>query len=149
MILGETPKPKISHEPSNQLAVKGANITMECRATSPRAASFSATDELKIKWRHDNRNVKEKDRSLSIVSPSLGTASYATTDTQIYNDPSNNHTTIIGYLRLFNVTYELAGKYQCVVSNAFGTTYSQKFKISIGSKFYYPSQAGGFLFIIT
>uniref|UniRef100_A0A1I8MTA3 Ig-like domain-containing protein n=1 Tax=Musca domestica TaxID=7370 RepID=A0A1I8MTA3_MUSDO len=132
LICGETPKPKISHEPSNQLAVKGANITMECRATSPRAASFSATDELKIKWRHDNRNVKEKDRSLSIVSPSLGTASYATTDTQIYNDPSNNHTTIIGYLRLFNVTYELAGKYQCVVSNAFGTTYSQKFKISIG-----------------
>ncbi|XP_061399925.1 leucine-rich repeats and immunoglobulin-like domains protein 3 [Musca vetustissima] len=132
LICDETPKPKLSHEPSNQLAVKGANITMECRATSPRAASISATDELKIKWRHDNRNIKEKDRSSTFVSSSQSGSSYATTDTQIYNDPSNNHTTIIGYLRLFNVSYELAGKYQCVVSNAFGTTYSQKFKISIG-----------------
>ncbi|XP_073845261.1 leucine-rich repeats and immunoglobulin-like domains protein lambik [Musca autumnalis] len=133
LVCGETPKPKLSHEPSNQLAVKGANITMECRATSPRAASFSATDELKIKWRHDNRNIKEKDRGSIIVgSTLLGGPSYATTETQIYNDPSSNHTTIIGYLRLFNVSYELAGKYQCVVSNAFGTTYSQKFKISIG-----------------
>ncbi|XP_075168421.1 leucine-rich repeats and immunoglobulin-like domains protein lambik [Haematobia irritans] len=125
----ETPKPKLTHEPSNQLAVKGANITMECRAISPRAASFAATDELKIKWRHDNHNVKENDRNALIVAPN---AVYTTTETQVYNDPSNNQTSIIGYLRLYNVSYEMAGKYQCVVSNAFGTTYSQKFKISIG-----------------
>lgn len=103
---------------------------MECRATSPRAASLAATDELKIKWRHDNHNIKEKDRNTPISSTSV---SYTTTETQIHNDPSNNQTSIIGYLRLYNVSYELAGKYQCVVSNAFGTTYSQKFKISIGS----------------
>ncbi|XP_013106713.2 leucine-rich repeats and immunoglobulin-like domains protein 3 [Stomoxys calcitrans] len=133
LICAETPKPKLSHEPSNQLAVKGANITMECRATSPRAASFAATDELKIKWRHDNHNVKEKDRnSLMITSAAGSLASYTMTETQIHNDPSNNQTSIIGFLRLYNVSYELAGKYQCVVSNAFGTTYSQKFKISIG-----------------
>lgn len=103
---------------------------MECRATSPRAASFAATDELKIKWRHDNRNIKEQDR---IVLPTTIVSPYTTTETQIHNDPSNNQTTIIGYLRLYNISYESAGKYQCAVSNAFGTTYSQKFKISIGS----------------
>lgn len=106
---------------------------MECRATSPTAASLAATDELKIKWRHDNHNIKERDRntppSNSLLIP------YTTTETQIHHDPSNNQTTIIGYLRLFNMSYESAGKYQCVVSNAFGTTYSQKFKITIGSKF--------------
>lgn len=133
ILSAETPKPVLIQEPSNQLAVKGANITMECRATSPTAASLAATDELKIKWRHDNHNIKERDRntppSNSLLTP------YTTTETQIHHDPSNNQTTIIGYLRLFNMSYESAGKYQCVVSNAFGTTYSQKFKITIGSKF--------------
>ncbi|XP_023292527.2 leucine-rich repeats and immunoglobulin-like domains protein 3 [Lucilia cuprina] len=126
----ETPKPVLIQEPSNQLAVKGANITMECRATSPTAASLAATDELKIKWRHDNHNIKERDRNTppanSLLTP------YTTTETQIHHDSSNNQTTIIGYLRLYNMSYESAGKYQCVVSNAFGTTYSQKFKMSIG-----------------
>lgn len=127
----ETPKPVLIEEPSNQLAVKGANITMECRATSPTAASLAAADELKIKWRHDNQNIKERDRSLAMMSFATP---YTTTETQIHHDSSSNQTTIIGYLRLYNMSYESAGKYQCVVSNAFGTTYSQKFKMSIGSK---------------
>ncbi|XP_065370410.1 leucine-rich repeats and immunoglobulin-like domains protein 3 [Calliphora vicina] len=130
LICAETPKPVLIQEPSNQLAVKGANITMECRATSPTAASLAATDELKIKWRHDNHNIKERDRNTPPAN-SL-TTPYTTTETQIHHDPSNNQTTIIGYLRLYNMSYESAGKYQCVVSNAFGTTYSQKFKMSIG-----------------
>ncbi|KAM7341810.1 leucine-rich repeats and immunoglobulin-like domains protein lambik isoform 1-T7 [Cochliomyia hominivorax] len=130
LICAETPKPVLIQEPSNQLSVKGANITMECRATSPTAASLAATDELKIKWRHDNHNIKERERNIppanSLLTP------YTTTETQIHHDTSNNQTTIIGYLRLYNMSYESAGKYQCVVSNAFGTTYSQKFKMSIG-----------------
>lgn len=109
---------------------------MECRATSPTAASLAAADELKIKWRHDNHNIKERDRNLLLMATSNSFLTpYTTTETQIHHDPSNNQTTIIGYLRLYNMSYESAGKYQCVVSNAFGTTYSQKFKMSIGSKF--------------
>ncbi|XP_068146174.1 leucine-rich repeats and immunoglobulin-like domains protein 3 [Drosophila tropicalis] len=120
----ESPKPKVIEEPSNMLAVKGANLTLECIATSPAAASLAATDELKIKWRHDNQHVQE--RPLGVGHDG------ATTETKIHHDQSTNQTTIYGYLRLTNVTYESAGRYQCVVSNAFGTTYAQKFKISIG-----------------
>lgn len=110
---------------------------MECRATSPTAASLAAADELKIKWRHDNHNIKERDRNAILMASAKNSflMPYTTTETQIHHEASNNQTTIIGYLRLFNISYESAGKYQCVVSNAFGTTYSQKFKMSIGSKF--------------
>ncbi|GBP07180.1 Leucine-rich repeats and immunoglobulin-like domains protein 3 [Eumeta japonica] len=129
-VCGETPKPMLVQEPSNQLAVKGANITMECRATSPTAASLAAADELKIKWRHDNHNIKERDRNSMLMSStnSAYLMPYTTTETQIHHETSSNQTTIIGYLRLFNLSYESAGKYQCVVSNAFGTTYSQNLK---------------------
>lgn len=113
--------------------MKGSNVTIECTASSPTAASLAAADELKIKWRHDNQNVKEQDRHL-FTSTSLSQNSLIATETQIYYNNSNQ-TSIRGYLRLFNVSYESAGRYQCVVSNAFGTTYSQKFKISIGSEF--------------
>lgn len=106
------------------LAVKGANITLECMATSPAAASAAATDELEIKWRHDNQHVME----------SQNVHDGASTKTQIHPDQSTNQTTIYGHLRLSNVTDESAGRYQCVVSNAFGSTYGQKFKISIGSE---------------
>jgi len=116
----------VEQEPDNMLAVNGANITLECIASSPTAASLAAADELKIKWRHDNQHVQERPGELH---------DGASTETQIRHDLSTNQTSIYGYLRLTNVTFESAGRYQCVVSNAFGTTYAQKFKISIGSTF--------------
>ncbi|XP_036333319.1 leucine-rich repeats and immunoglobulin-like domains protein 3 [Rhagoletis pomonella] len=131
-----SPKPTIVQEPSTQLTVKGANITMECIGISPTAASLAAADELKIKWRHDNQNIRERERGHFFTPHHSGAVasgdSYSTTETRIRQDHATNQTTIIGYLRLYNVSYANAGRYQCVVSNAFGTTYSQKFKISIG-----------------
>ncbi|EDW31947.1 GL10699 [Drosophila persimilis] len=123
LICADSPKPKLKQEPDNMLAVKGANITLECIASSPTAASLAAADELKIKWRHDNQHIQERPGALH---------DGASTETQIHHDQSTNQTSIYGYLRLTNVTYESAGRFQCVVSNAFGTTYAQKFKISIG-----------------
>ncbi|XP_030384291.1 leucine-rich repeats and immunoglobulin-like domains protein 3 [Scaptodrosophila lebanonensis] len=122
LVCGESPKPVMKQELSNILAVKGANITLECIANSPVAASMAAADELKIKWRHDNHHIHES---------ALGQKS-SSTETQIHHDQATNQTTIYGYLRLTNVSYESAGRYQCVASNAFGTTYAQKYKISIG-----------------
>uniref|UniRef100_W8B6H5 Leucine-rich repeats and immunoglobulin-like domains protein 3 n=1 Tax=Ceratitis capitata TaxID=7213 RepID=W8B6H5_CERCA len=131
-----SPKPNIIQEPSSQLTVKGANITMECIGISPTAASLAAADELKIKWRHDNQNIRERERSHFTATHPSGTSSnggsYSTTETRIRQDHATNETTIIGYLRLYNVSYANAGRYQCVISNAFGTTYSQRFKVSIG-----------------
>lgn len=122
--LADSPKPVLQSEPDDIIAVKGANITLECIASSPAAAAMAAADELKIRWRHDNQHVVERHTLHDGAS----------TETQIHHDQSTNQTTIYGYLRLTNVSYESAGRYQCVVSNAFGTTYAKKFKIAIGSK---------------
>ncbi|XP_050323875.1 leucine-rich repeats and immunoglobulin-like domains protein 3 [Bactrocera neohumeralis] len=132
-----SPKPTIIQEPASQLTVRGANITMECIAISPTAASLAAADELKIKWRHDNQNIRERERGHAFAMHHSGAGvanggSYSTTETRIRQEEGTNETTIIGYLRLYNVSYANAGRYQCVVSNAFGTTYSQRFKVSIG-----------------
>ncbi|XP_054088888.1 leucine-rich repeats and immunoglobulin-like domains protein 3 [Zeugodacus cucurbitae] len=131
-----SPKPTIIQEPTSQLTVRGANITMECIAISPTAASLAAADELKIKWRHDNQNIRERERGHAFAVQHNGaggnSGSYSTTETRIRQEEGTNETTVIGYLRLYNVSYANAGRYQCVVSNAFGTTYSQRFKISIG-----------------
>ncbi|KAH8405217.1 hypothetical protein KR222_011138, partial [Zaprionus bogoriensis] len=122
LVCSDSPKPVLQKEPSSMLAVKGANITLECIATSPTSAAMAAADELKITWRHDNQHVQKRQ---TVHDGAL-------TETQIHHDQSTNQTTIFGFLRLSNVSYESAGRYQCVVSNAFGTTYAQKFKISIG-----------------
>ncbi|XP_036230895.2 leucine-rich repeats and immunoglobulin-like domains protein 3 [Bactrocera oleae] len=127
-----SPKPTIIQEPTSQLTVRGANISMECIAVSPTAASLAAADELKIKWRHDNQNIRERERGHVFAMHHSGGGSYSTTETRIRQAEGTNETTIIGSLRLYNVSYANAGRYQCVVSNAFGTTYSQRFKISIG-----------------
>ncbi|KAI8036280.1 leucine-rich repeats and immunoglobulin-like domains protein 1 [Drosophila gunungcola] len=123
LVCVDSPKPRLEQEPDNMLAVNGANITLQCIASSPTAASLAAADELKIKWRHDNQHVQERPSSQHDGS---------STETQIHHDAGTNQTSIYGYLKLTNVTYESAGRYQCVVSNAFGTTYAEKFKISIG-----------------
>lgn len=129
LISVNTPKPILIKEPANQLAVKGANLSLECAAESPILTSIGE-NRLKIRWRHDNQNVREK------LSSTLSNINSVATkiDSEIHVDNSTNITVITGQLHLFNVSYDSAGKYQCVVSNSFGTTYSQKCKITIGSK---------------
>ena len=41
---------------------------------------------------------------------------------------------VISEINIFNVQHSDAGKYQCIVSNAYGTTYSQKTTISVCSE---------------
>lgn len=134
----DSPKPHIVEEPTSKLAVKGSNVTLYCRAKSPAVLSLGVDGELKIKWRHDNQNVREHHRNAatsSHIAQHVHSSQSSTTETQIHYDAENNQTIIVGILRLYNISYESAGRYQCVVTNSFGTTYSQKFKISIGSEF--------------
>lgn len=115
-------------EPDNQLAVKGANISLECLASTPLNIDFYPKEEIQISWRHNNRRVHE-------LLPTSSSSTGAFTDTQIFYDNTTNLTFARGNLLLYNVNYHSAGKYQCVVSNRFGTTYSERSKVSIGSKY--------------
>ncbi|CAG9855203.1 unnamed protein product [Phyllotreta striolata] len=105
----ELPKPRLIQEPEAAImALKGENIQLNCKAVS------SASNTMTFIWRKDNveifnPNVKVKSRS--------------------YGD--GNATEIISILNLTDIENKHAGKYQCVVSNSYGTTYSQKTTISV------------------
>ncbi|CAK9825715.1 Leucine-rich repeats and immunoglobulin-like domains protein 3 [Anthophora retusa] len=108
----EYPKPRIIEEPKSQMGIKGDNVTLVCRATSTASAPLNFT------WKHDN--VEMEDANLQINTDS--TESGVTEASSI--------------LILTNVTHANAGKYQCMVTNTYGTTYSTKAKLSI---LIYPS----------
>ncbi|XP_017883839.1 leucine-rich repeats and immunoglobulin-like domains protein 3 [Ceratina calcarata] len=108
----EYPKPRIIQEPKSKMGIKGDNVTLTCRATSTASAPLHFT------WKHDN--VEIDDDSL-----------------QTYTDlTANGIKEASSTLHLTNVTHANAGKYQCMVGNTYGTTYSTKAKISI---LVYPS----------
>lgn len=45
-----------------------------------------------------------------------------------------NSTIATSRIRLDDVAHKHAGRYQCIASNIFGTTYSQKFKVTVACK---------------
>ncbi|XP_076641967.1 leucine-rich repeats and immunoglobulin-like domains protein 3 [Halictus rubicundus] len=109
----EYPKPRIIEEPKSQMGIKGGNVTLVCRATS------TANAPLQFTWKHDNVEVE-------------------TGNLQINTDSreSSGVTEASSILHLTNVSHANAGKYQCMVTNTYGTTYSGKAKLSI---LIYPS----------
>ncbi|XP_011502166.1 PREDICTED: leucine-rich repeats and immunoglobulin-like domains protein 3 [Ceratosolen solmsi marchali] len=109
----EFPKPRIVEEPLSQMSIKGDKVALKCRATSTADAPLSFT------WKHDN--VEIRDRSLQSDSEPTSTGGI---------------TLAASVLQLTNVTNAHAGRYQCMVSNNYGTTYSAKAKISV---LIYPS----------
>lgn len=46
-----------------------------------------------------------------------------------------NSTVAVSYLTLKNVDHEHSGRYQCIATNRFGTTYSQRFKVTVACEY--------------
>lgn len=110
-ICNETPKPRIIDEPpATLLAIKERNVTLTCSATSTLATAMT------FKWKRDQIELTANVRSESSL--------------QVHT----NNTLATSWLTLVDVGNQHVGKYQCVVSNSFGTTYSQKVKISVACK---------------
>lgn len=113
MVSAEFPKPRIVEKPTSQLSIKGEDAHLTCRATSSSDAPLSFT------WKHNNSEIKRGDTQVDTIS----------TDRGITEASSK--------LYIYNVSHADAGKYQCMVSNNYGTTYSTKAKISvIGEKLF-------------
>lgn len=100
-------KPRLIDEPEPEImALKNANVSLSCRATS------NSPSAMKVYWKKDNKELINVNVS-----------------TKTLNDKRN--TEIVSVLNIYNVQHTDAGIYQCIVSNNFGVTYSQRTNISV------------------
>lgn len=106
----ETPNPRIIESPQTQLAIKERNVTLTCAATS------SAPTEMTFKWKRDNVELPDDNENMR---------------TESMREPMTNNTVTTSHLMLYNVSQEHVGRYQCIVSNSYGTTYSKKIGITV------------------
>lgn len=89
------------------MALKEENVTLTCKAESTALSAMNAV------WKKDNVVYKGAQAATFARSPD-GRMSYMTSE-----------------LLLQNITDEDAGRYQCIVSNDFGSTYSSRAKITV------------------
>lgn len=91
------------------MSIKGDNVSLICRATS------TADAPLHFTWKHDN---VEWDSSFhkEVASSNRGI------------------TEASSVLQIANITLSKSGRYQCMVTNNYGTTYSAKAKINVLSE---------------
>lgn len=109
-ISDDFPKPFITEEPVTKVALKEENVTLTCKAESTAASPMSAV------WKKDNLVYKGS----QVVT--------------LARSPDGRTNLMTSELLLQNITDDDAGRYQCVVSNDFGSTYSSRAKITVHGK---------------
>ncbi|CAK1552140.1 unnamed protein product [Leptosia nina] len=103
---GDSPKPKIVSHPKSHLAIKNRSANLVCSATS------NPFSNMTFLWRKNNGNI-----SNPVVYENVTLTNKGQQATSVLVIPDVSHID--------------SGKYQCVVSNKFGTTYSTKAKMNI------------------
>uniref|UniRef100_A0A8C5K3B7 Leucine-rich repeats and immunoglobulin-like domains 3 n=1 Tax=Jaculus jaculus TaxID=51337 RepID=A0A8C5K3B7_JACJA len=108
-VCDDFPKPQITVQPETQSAIKGSNLSFICSAAS------SSDSPMTFAWKKDNELLQDAEME-----------NYAHLRAQ--GGEVMEYTTI---LRLRNVEFASEGKYQCVISNHFGSSYSVKAKLTV------------------
>lgn len=106
ILTDDFPKPHITTHPETTVALRGNNVTLICVA-------YSSSDlQMTPAWRKDGEVLHD---------PEL--QNYAQ-----YQEGELIYTTM---LHLLNVNFTDEGRYQCVVSNHFGSDYSNRAKLTV------------------
>ncbi|KAK1789528.1 hypothetical protein P4O66_015446 [Electrophorus voltai] len=111
-VCDDFPKPQITVQPETQSAIKGTNVSFVCSAAS------SSDSPMTFAWKKDNEVLSDAEiHNQAHVRSTGGEASQVT-----------EYTTTL-HLRYVESSSE--GRYQCVISNHFGSTYSAKAKLTV------------------
>uniref|UniRef100_A0A7N8WQ19 Leucine rich repeats and immunoglobulin like domains 3 n=1 Tax=Mastacembelus armatus TaxID=205130 RepID=A0A7N8WQ19_9TELE len=113
-VCDDFPKPQITVQPETQSALKGANVTFICSAAS------SSDSPMTFAWKKDNEVLNDAEIHNQAHLRVQGGAGGETEVTE--------YTTT---LQLRNVEFSNEGKYQCVISNHFGSSYSTKARLTV------------------
>ncbi|XP_077053683.1 leucine-rich repeats and immunoglobulin-like domains protein 3 [Siphateles boraxobius] len=111
-VCDDFPKPQITVQPETQSAIKGTNVTFVCSAAS------SSDSPMTFAWKKDNEVLNDAEihnqaHLRSQVSEVTEVTEYTTT------------------LQMRTVDFSSEGRYQCVISNHFGSSYSSKAKLTV------------------
>ncbi|MEE6517277.1 hypothetical protein FKM82_027388 [Ascaphus truei] len=107
--LDDIPKPQIIIQPETTMAVVGKDIRFTCSAAS------SSSSPMTFAWKKDSEILHNSE-----------TESFANVWEK--GDELMEYTTI---LHLRNVTFAREGRYQCIITNHFGSTYSNKARLTV------------------
>ncbi|KAM6928057.1 leucine-rich repeats and immunoglobulin-like domains protein 2 [Xenentodon cancila] len=105
-ICDDFPKPQISTHPETSVVLRGNNVTLSC------VASSSSDSPMTTAWRKDGEVLYDAE-----------VQNYAR-----YQEGELIYTTV---LHLLNVNFTDEGRYQCVVSNHFGSNYSNRAMLTV------------------
>ncbi|KAM6333482.1 leucine-rich repeats and immunoglobulin-like domains protein 2 isoform 4-T4 [Alca torda] len=107
--LDNFPKPQIRVHPETTVALRGMNVTLTCSAVS------SSDSPMSTAWRKDSEVLYDAE-----------VENFAR-----YQQQSGEVVEYTTVLHLFNVNFTDEGKYQCIVTNHFGSNYSNKAKLTV------------------
>ncbi|XP_061570569.1 leucine-rich repeats and immunoglobulin-like domains protein 3 [Cololabis saira] len=113
-VCDDFPKPQITVQPETRSALKGTNVTFLCSAAS------SSDSPMTFAWKKDNEILEDAEIH---NQAHLRVQEGAGGDTEV-----TEYTTT---LQLRGVEFSSEGKYQCVISNHFGSSYSTKARLTV------------------
>ncbi|XP_056443603.1 leucine-rich repeats and immunoglobulin-like domains protein 3 [Gadus chalcogrammus] len=115
-VCDDLPKPQITLQPDTQSALKGSNVTFVCSAAS------SSSSPMTFAWKKDNEALDGAEvLNQAHLRAQGGAGRGGVTEVTEYTTT----------LRLRDVDFSSEGRYQCVISNHFGPSYSLKAKLTV------------------
>ncbi|XP_037347132.2 leucine-rich repeats and immunoglobulin-like domains protein 1 [Pungitius pungitius] len=119
-VCDDLPKPQITVQPETSVAVLGSDVRLTCTAAS------SSSSPMTFAWRKDQELLRyaETDNYAHVRDPLHGAAPGAPAAAGGVME----YTTI---LHLRHVTFAHEGRYQCIITNHFGSTYSSKARLIV------------------
>ncbi|KAJ1109973.1 hypothetical protein NDU88_007330 [Pleurodeles waltl] len=108
-VCDDFPKPQITVQPENTMAVLGRDIRFTCSAES------SSSSPMTFAWKKDNEILRTSEME-----------NFA--DVRVKDGEVMQYTTI---LHLRNVTFRHEGRYQCIMTNYFGASYSVRARLIV------------------
>uniref|UniRef100_A0A8C9DWS9 Leucine-rich repeats and immunoglobulin-like domains protein 2 n=1 Tax=Phocoena sinus TaxID=42100 RepID=A0A8C9DWS9_PHOSS len=102
-------KPQIRTHPETTVALRSMNVTLTCTAVS------SSDSPMSTLWRKDSEILYDADIENFVR----------------YQQQAGEVLEYTSVLHLFNVNFTDEGKYQCIITNHFGSNYSHKAKLTV------------------
>ncbi|XP_068449688.1 leucine-rich repeats and immunoglobulin-like domains protein 1 [Clinocottus analis] len=119
-VCDDLPKPQITVHPETSMTVLGSDVRLTCTAAS------SSSSPMTFAWRKDQELLRhaEMENYAHVHAHHQGT----TSDMPDTGGGVMEYTTI---LHLRHVTFAHEGRYQCIITNHFGSTYSSKARLIV------------------